>query len=165
MGFDIRFRAVVLADEEIDAALDGVTALHRKDRLDGWTRPASTGAATSPRAGLLLSATGTLFAARLARDVAMMLGEDHRAVQDAVRDYVQAEIAPQAAAVGPRRTLPGGRAARPGRARLLRRRGAAEWDGAGLDYLALAVILEEIAAGDGATRPSSASTTARSARS
>ena len=26
-----------------------------------------------------------------------------------------------------------------------------EWDGAGLDYLALAVILEEIAAGDGAT--------------
>ena len=27
----------------------------------------------------------------------------------------------------------------------------AEWDGAGLDYLALAVILEEIAAGDGAT--------------
>jgi butyryl-CoA dehydrogenase len=27
----------------------------------------------------------------------------------------------------------------------------AEWDGAGLDYLALALILEEIAAGDGAT--------------
>ena len=27
----------------------------------------------------------------------------------------------------------------------------AEWDGAGLDYLALAVILEEIAAGDGGT--------------
>ena len=26
-----------------------------------------------------------------------------------------------------------------------------EWDGAGLDYLALAIILEEIAAGDGAT--------------
>ena len=26
-----------------------------------------------------------------------------------------------------------------------------EWDGAGLDYLALAVILEEVAAGDGAT--------------
>jgi butyryl-CoA dehydrogenase len=27
----------------------------------------------------------------------------------------------------------------------------AEWDGAGLDYLALALILEEVAAGDGAT--------------
>ena len=81
----------------------------------------------------------------------MLLPEDHRAVQDAVRAYVQAEIAPQAARWDreshfPKRELRG-----------LADLGCygvavpAEWDGAGLDYLALAVILEEIAAGDGAT--------------
>ena len=81
----------------------------------------------------------------------MQLSEDHRAVQDAVRAYVQDHIAPQAAAWDKNHHFP--------KAEL---RGLAElgcygvavpteWDGAGLDYLALAVILEEIAAGDGAT--------------
>jgi alkylation response protein AidB-like acyl-CoA dehydrogenase len=81
----------------------------------------------------------------------MLLSEDHRAVQDAVRSYVQDCIAPQAAAWDKSHHFP--------KAEL---RGLAdlgcygvavptEWDGAGLDYLALAVILEEIAAGDGAT--------------
>ena len=81
----------------------------------------------------------------------MLLSEDHRAVQDAVRAYVQDHIAPQAAAWDKSHHFP--------RAEL---RGLAElgcygvavpteWGGAGLDYLALAVILEEIAAGDGAT--------------
>ncbi len=57
MGFDIRFRAVVLADEEIELRWR-VTALHRKDRLDGWIAQLE-GSASSAR-GLLLSATGTL---------------------------------------------------------------------------------------------------------
>jgi len=81
----------------------------------------------------------------------MQLSEDHRAVQDAVRAYVQDHIAPQAAAWDKSHDFP--------KAEL---RGLAElgcygvavpteWDGAGLDYLALAIILEEIAAGDGAT--------------
>ena len=81
----------------------------------------------------------------------MRLSEDHRAVQDAVRAYVQDRIAPHAARWDKDHHFP--------RAEL---RGLAElgcygvavpieWDGAGLDYLALAVILEEIAAGDGAT--------------
>jgi hypothetical protein len=81
----------------------------------------------------------------------MQLPDDHLAVQDAVRAYVQAEIAPQAARWDreshfPQRELHG-----------LAALGCygvavpAEWGGAGLDYLALAVILEEIAAGDGAT--------------
>ena len=81
----------------------------------------------------------------------MLLSEDHRAVQDAVRAYVQDHIAPQAAAWDKSHHFP--------KAEL---RGLAElgcygvavpteWGGAGLDYLALAVILEEIAAGDGAT--------------
>ena len=81
----------------------------------------------------------------------MMLSEDHRAVQDAVRAYVQDQIAPQAAAWDKSHHFPAtelrGLAA-------LGCYGVAvptEWDGAGLDYLALAIIIEEIAAGDGAT--------------
>ena len=81
----------------------------------------------------------------------MLLSEDHRAVQDAVRAYVQDRIAPQAAAWDKNHHFPKDEL-----------RGLAglgcygvavptEWDGAGLDYLALSVILEEIAAGDGAT--------------
>jgi alkylation response protein AidB-like acyl-CoA dehydrogenase len=79
------------------------------------------------------------------------LPDDHVAIQDALRAYVQAEIAPHAARWDreshfPKRELRG-----------LADLGCygvavpAECGGAGLDYLALAVILEEIAAGDGAT--------------
>ncbi len=57
MGFDIRFRAVVLADEEIDLRWT-VLGLERKERLDGWITQLE-GDARSSR-GLLLSATGTL---------------------------------------------------------------------------------------------------------
>ena len=81
----------------------------------------------------------------------MLLSEDHRAVQDAVRTYVQAEVAPHAAAWDKSHQFP--RDALRGLA-ALGCYGVAvptEWDGAGLDYLALAVILEEVAAGDGAT--------------
>jgi hypothetical protein len=81
----------------------------------------------------------------------MLLSDDHLAVQDAVRAFVRAEIAPKAAAWDRTGQFP--------KAEL---RGLAdlgcygvavpvEWGGAGLDYLALAIILEEIAAGDGAT--------------
>jgi butyryl-CoA dehydrogenase len=81
----------------------------------------------------------------------MYLSEDHRAVQDAVRAYVQDRIAPQAAAWDRNAHFP--------KEEL---RGLAdlgcygiavptEWDGAGLDYLSVSLILEEIAAGDGAT--------------
>ncbi len=81
----------------------------------------------------------------------MLLTEDHVAVQDAVRAYVQDRIAPKAAEWDKSHAFP--------KAEL---RGLAEmgcygvavpteYDGAGLDYLALSLILEEIAAGDGAT--------------
>src|SRR4051812_28874718 len=81
----------------------------------------------------------------------MLLPDDHRAVQDAVRAYVEAEIAPNAARWDRECHFPAEQL------RGLARLGCygfavpTEWDGAGLDYLALAVILEEIAAGDGAT--------------
>jgi alkylation response protein AidB-like acyl-CoA dehydrogenase len=81
----------------------------------------------------------------------MLLTEDHIAVQDAVRAYVQDRIAPQAARWDKEHHFPKdelkGLAA-------LGCYGVAvptEYDGAGLDYLALALILEEVAAGDGAT--------------
>jgi butyryl-CoA dehydrogenase len=81
----------------------------------------------------------------------MLLSEDHRAVQDAVRTYVQERIAPQAAAWDKSHHFP--QAELRGLAELGCYGVAvpAEWGGAGLDYTALAVILEEIAAGDGAT--------------
>ncbi|MBX3635512.1 MAG: acyl-CoA dehydrogenase family protein [Rubrivivax sp.] len=81
----------------------------------------------------------------------MLLPEDHLAVQDAVRAFVRAEIAPHAAAWDKDHHFP--REALAGLAALGCYGVAvpAEWDGAGLDYLALSVILEEIAAGDGAT--------------
>ncbi|MCE4557230.1 acyl-CoA dehydrogenase family protein [Roseateles cellulosilyticus] len=81
----------------------------------------------------------------------MLLNEDHLAVQDAIRVYVQAEIAPHAAAWDKTHHFP---AAQLKGLAALGCYGVAvpsEWDGAGLDYLALAVILEEIAAGDGGT--------------
>ncbi len=81
----------------------------------------------------------------------MLLSEDHRAVQDAVRAFVQDQIAPKAAEWDKSHHFPAeelkGLAS-------LGCYGVAvptEYDGAGLDYLALAIILEEIGAGDGAT--------------
>jgi butyryl-CoA dehydrogenase len=81
----------------------------------------------------------------------MLLTEDHIAVQDAVRAYVQDRIAPNAAAWDKSHHFP--KAELQGLA-ALGCYGVAvptEYDGAGLDYLALALILEEVAAGDGAT--------------
>ncbi|MGD9835807.1 MAG: acyl-CoA dehydrogenase family protein, partial [Piscinibacter sp.] len=81
----------------------------------------------------------------------MLLSDDHRAVQEAVRAFVQEQIAPHAARWDKEHHFPAvelqGLAA-------LGCYGVAvpeQWGGAGLDYLALAVILEEIAAGDGGT--------------
>jgi butyryl-CoA dehydrogenase len=81
----------------------------------------------------------------------MLLSEDHQAVQDAVRQFVQTEITPHAAAWDKSHQFP---AAQLRGLAALGCYGVAvptEYGGAGLDYLALALMLEEIAAGDGAT--------------
>ncbi len=81
----------------------------------------------------------------------MLLNEDQLAVQDAVRAYVQAEIAPHAAAWDKSHTFP---AAQLKGLAALGCYGVAvpeAWGGAGLNYLALSLILEEVAAGCGAT--------------
>jgi len=81
----------------------------------------------------------------------MLLTPDHEAIRDALRDFAQAELWPHAARWDREKTFP--REALRGLAAL----GAygvcvpQELGGAGLDYLALALVIEEIAAGDGGT--------------
>ena len=81
----------------------------------------------------------------------MLLNEEQRMVRDAVRDYVRAEIAPHAARWDRECEFP--REALRGLAQLGCYGVAVPQalGGAGLDYLSLALIIEEIAAGDGAT--------------
>ena len=81
----------------------------------------------------------------------MLLNDDHRLIRDAVRDFAQAEIAPHAAQWARESRFP--REALQGLAALgcLGIAVPAAWDGAGLDYLSLALAIEEIAAADGAT--------------
>ena len=81
----------------------------------------------------------------------MLLTPDHEAIRDALRDFAQTELWPHAARWDREKAFP--REALRGLAAL----GAygvcvpEEWGGAGLDYLALALVIEEIAAGDGGT--------------
>ena len=81
----------------------------------------------------------------------MILNEEHSMIRDAVRSYVREQISPYAAQWDKDNHFP--KAALKGLADL----GCygitvpETWGGAGLSYVALAVILEEIAAGDGAT--------------
>ena len=81
----------------------------------------------------------------------MLLNEDQRMVRDSVRAFVQERIAPKAAAWDKSHEFPAAEL-----------KGLAElgcygiavpdqYGGAGLDYMTLAIILEEIAAGDGGT--------------
>ncbi|MBN8504300.1 MAG: acyl-CoA dehydrogenase family protein [Burkholderiales bacterium] len=81
----------------------------------------------------------------------MLLPEDHLAVQDAIRSFVQAEIAPHAAAWDKAHHFPAEQLKGLAQLGCYGVAVPPEYDGAGLDYLALAVILEEIAAGDGGT--------------
>jgi butyryl-CoA dehydrogenase len=81
----------------------------------------------------------------------MILPEELTMVRDAVRAYVSEQVAPHAARWDKEGTFP--REALRGLA-ALGCYGVAvpeQWGGAGLGYTALAVIVEEIAAGDGAT--------------
>lgn len=81
----------------------------------------------------------------------MLLSADQEAIRDAVRDFSQAELWPHAPTWDREHAFP--KAVHQGLAAL----GAygicvpEEHGGAGLDYLTLALVLEEIAAGDGGT--------------
>ena len=81
----------------------------------------------------------------------MILNPDQEMIRDAVRDFAREQLWPHAARWDREHTVP--REAHQGLAAL----GAygicvpEEYGGAGLDYLTLALVLEEIAAGDGGT--------------
>ena len=81
----------------------------------------------------------------------MLLSPDQEMIRDAVRDFAREQLWPHAARWDREHTFP--REAHQGLAAL----GAygicvpEEYGGAGLDYLTLALVLEEIAAGDGGT--------------
>jgi alkylation response protein AidB-like acyl-CoA dehydrogenase len=81
----------------------------------------------------------------------MLLSSDHQMIRDAVRDFAQRELWPHAAQWDKTHHFP--KEAHRGLAEL----GAygicvpEELGGAGMDYLTLALVLEEIAAGDGGT--------------
>jgi len=81
----------------------------------------------------------------------MILSEQHQMIRDALREFSQQQLLPHAAAWDRERRFP--REA----LQLLAQLGAfgvavpEAYGGAGLDYLALAIVIEEIAAGDGGT--------------
>jgi alkylation response protein AidB-like acyl-CoA dehydrogenase len=81
----------------------------------------------------------------------MLLNEQQRMIRDSVRDFARAELAPNAArwdrdATFPREALRG-----LGELGVLGMVTPEAAGGAGLDYVSLAVAIEEVAAGDGAT--------------
>jgi alkylation response protein AidB-like acyl-CoA dehydrogenase len=81
----------------------------------------------------------------------MVLNEEHRMIRDALRDYARERLAPQAARWDREHHFP---QAELKELAALGAFGVAvpeENGGAGLDYVSLALVLEEIAAGDGGT--------------
>ena len=80
----------------------------------------------------------------------MLLTQDQEMIRDAVRDFAQTELWPHAARWDKEHHFP----KKPTRAWprwRLRHLRAQEFGGANLDYVTLALVLEEIAAGDGGT--------------
>ncbi len=81
----------------------------------------------------------------------MILTDEHRIIRDALRSFAQERLAPNAARWDREHTFPKDEL---GALAALGAFGVAvpeELGGAGLDYVALALVLEEIAAGDGGT--------------
>jgi butyryl-CoA dehydrogenase len=81
----------------------------------------------------------------------MILSQEQEMIRDAMRDFAQERLAPFAGEWDRNHTFP---------AEALKELAALgamgvvvpeEWDGAGMDYMSLVLMLEEIAAGDGAT--------------
>ncbi|MDC7714810.1 acyl-CoA dehydrogenase family protein [Vogesella sp. LYT5W] len=80
----------------------------------------------------------------------MLLTTEQEQVVDAVRDFVQGEIAPHAAEWDKTHSFPRQALRGLGELGCFGLTVAPQWDGAGLDYVTLAAVIEEIAAGDGA---------------
>jgi butyryl-CoA dehydrogenase len=81
----------------------------------------------------------------------MRLNAEQQLVQDTMRAFARDELAPHAARWDREHTFPREALAALGRLGALGMVVPERFDGAGMDYVSLAVALEEIAAGDGAT--------------
>jgi len=81
----------------------------------------------------------------------MLLTPDQTLIRDTMRAFAQAELAPNAARWDRESHFPRAQLKALGGLGALGMVVPERWDGAGLDYVSLALALEEIAAGDGAT--------------
>ncbi|MET0344799.1 MAG: acyl-CoA dehydrogenase family protein [Casimicrobiaceae bacterium] len=81
----------------------------------------------------------------------MLLTEEQKLVKETMRAFAQGELAPHAAQWDREHTFPREALRALGSLGALGMVVPEKWDGAGMDYVSLAVALEEIAAGDGAT--------------
>jgi butyryl-CoA dehydrogenase len=81
----------------------------------------------------------------------MILSETHQAIRDTLRTFAQEELAPHAQQWSEEKRFPREALLSLGALGALGVAVPEQYGGAGMDYLALAIILEEIAAGDGAT--------------
>ena len=81
----------------------------------------------------------------------MLLSEEQKLVRDTMRAFAQAELAPHAARWDRESHFPREALRKLGELGALGMVVPERWDGAAMDYVSLALALEEIAAGDGAT--------------
>ena len=80
----------------------------------------------------------------------MILSQEQEMVREAVRDYAQTQLWPNAAEWDRQSTFPRDALRGLGELGLFGMTVPEEWGGAGADFVSLALALEEIAAGDGA---------------
>jgi alkylation response protein AidB-like acyl-CoA dehydrogenase len=81
----------------------------------------------------------------------MILSDQHQMIRDALREFSQQQLAPQAAAWDRERRFPREALTQLAQLGTFGVAVPEALGGAGLDYLALAIVIEEIAAGDGGT--------------
>jgi alkylation response protein AidB-like acyl-CoA dehydrogenase len=81
----------------------------------------------------------------------MLLSEEQKLVRETMRAFAQAELAPNAARWDRESHFPREALGKLGELGALGMVVPEQWDGAAMDYVSLALTLEEIAAGDGAT--------------
>ncbi|HEY1472894.1 MAG TPA: acyl-CoA dehydrogenase family protein [Pseudolabrys sp.] len=80
----------------------------------------------------------------------MLLTEEQEQIRDSAREFAQAHLAPHSAEWDSQAVFPRAALRELGKLGFMGMTVPPEWDGAGTDYIAYALALEEIAAGDGA---------------
>ena len=81
----------------------------------------------------------------------MLLTDEQRQIRDTLRAFARDELAPHAAAWDREHAFPRDALSKLGALGALGVVAPEAWGGAGLDHVSLAIAMEEIAAGDGAT--------------